>query len=498
MTPAITEHTADSPALVAEEVRSRSISGIKALGGRTLVSFALSLLSLIVLSNFLDKKDYGVFGFAAWIVTLGLFVGDGGLASGLVRQHRVPTANETFTIFVCQQVMTAIVVAFLWIASPFIIRVYQMPASTTSLLLLMSGSLMFYSLRIVPMMTLERELRFGDIARCELIEQVISTVLKILLAVLKFGVWSLVASHVLGLFVGLVCVWAISPWRPQGRFDKSVLPPLVKFALPFQLNAIFPAIAGGWAPIIIGSVLGVESLGLVNWAINVASSPSRLNNVLIRVAFPAFSRLQEDPKALDRYLKASLRIMNAAFGTVIPLFVLSLPVLVHFVLNPKWVPAIPLVQWFSLEVVLFTINGTVCAVQNATGKAMERFFVTLGMAAIRWSLGYIVVRFFGLAGLGLAVAIFTAIELFAAAYLVRRHNPQCRTLIADSFAPTLFSALLVFAALMVGQGIFPHSLYLQTATSLAVFLGLTVLREWLTPFQFIRPELPRVLSLLRR
>ena len=181
-----------------------------------------------------------------------------------------------------------------------LLHLYKLSPAALLLLVVMSLGLFLSSLRVIPMMALERDLQFPVIARCELIENLAQTTGTILLAYLGWGAWALAGGGIVRGVVGLACVWAASPWRPQGRFHFAIVKQLARFGVAYQLNAIVPSLLGGWMPLVVGRLLGVAAVGMVGWAANIASVPMMLSGVLNRVAFPAYSRLQSDPEALGR------------------------------------------------------------------------------------------------------------------------------------------------------------------------------------------------------
>ena len=481
----------------AHEIKSRAISGIKVLTLRTFVSILLRVISSLVLARLLFPKDYGVFGVVSFIAGLGMYLCDVGLASALVRQEAKPTRNEAFTVFLTQQIITGLVVFTLIVTAPLLIHMYALSSSAATILYAMALGLFFSSLRIVPMMALERDLQFPVIARCELIENVVQTGSTILFAFLGWGPWALAGGGLVRGVVGLGLVWAASPWRPEGRFEFAIVKRLAKFGFAFQLNAIMPALIGGWMPLVVGRFLGVAAVGLVGWATNLASVPLMLSGVLNRVAFPAYSRLQSDPEALGRYLGSSIRRISAVFSLLIPIFVIVCPVLIPPLFHARWIPAIPLVQWFSLECAVLTLTGLLASTQNATGHAGERLGMTLAVGALRWGLGFLAVRQLGLLGIGPTMFMISFIEMGISAYLVKWRNSGCSRLLRETLEPIFIVGLLLAISIAAGTAFAHQQTLLRTTVSLIVFLSLLALREVKTCGHSIQKELHALFAMLR-
>ena len=483
--------------LHARTVKSRAISGVKAMALRTGASVLLRIVSSLCLAHLLFPKDYGVFAVAAYLTGLGLALGDVGLGGALIRQTEKPTADETFTVFWAQQTLTAIIVVGVVAASPWLVHAYNLSHPAAVLLSAMAFGLFFNSLRLIPMMALERELRYPAIARCELIENLVQTGSTITLAVLGCGAWSLAGGGLLRGIVGLACIWAASPWRPRGAFRFAIVWRLAKFGVAFQLNALAPTVLSGWMPLVVGRILGVAAVGLVGWSINVASVPMMLNGVLNRVAFPAFSRLQSDPEALAGYLRASMRRLNAVLCLIVPVFVIVCPAFIPALFGHRWTAAIVLVQWFSLEIVLLTLNSQICATQNAIGCAADRLWVALGTGAMRAGAGWWAVAHFGLIGLGPAVCFVSSIELVISTAAVVFRHPHMELIWPEIFRPLLITGVILSVA-ECGSLLLPAaSVWMRPLLSLILFLLLTVVQDTVSQGRVMTTELRALVRMLR-
>ncbi len=476
----------------AHSVKTRAISGVKVLAARTLISVLLRVVSSLVLARLLFPKDYGLFGVVSYITGLGMFLTDVGLASALVRQETKPTRNEAFTVFWTQQIITGLIVAAVIGTAPLLLHIYHLSPSARTLLYAMGFGLFLSSLRVVPMMALERDLQFPTIARCELLENLVQTGSTIAFAYLGWGAWALAGGGLARGVVGLVLVWAASPWRPEGRFELAIVKRLAKFGFAFQLNGIISALLAGWMPLVVGRVLGVAAVGLVGWATNIASVPLMISGVLNRVAFPAYSRLQSDPEALGRYLGSSVRRISAVFSLLIPLVVIVCPVAIPSLFHSRWIPAIPLVQWFTSECILLTLTGILASTQQATGYASERLCISVIVGALRWGFGYLAVKQLGLFGIGPVLFLISLAEMWVTVNLVKHHSFGCSKLMQETMQPLLTTGAMLAASLGTGWVVAHQNIPLRTLVALIVFVGLVALREFVTGGRILCTELHNV------
>ena len=427
-----------------------------------------------------------------------MFLSDVGLGYVLVRQEAKPTRDESFTVFCTQQAVTGLVVFAVIITAPFLIHLYALSPSAKTLLYAMAFGLLLSSLRIVPMMALERDLQFATIAKCEMAENLVQTSSTIVFAYFGCGAWSLAIGGLLRGVVGLVLVWGASPWFPSGRFDLAIVRRLAKFGIPFQLNAILPTLLGGWMPLVVGRVLGIAAVGLVGWASNIASVPMMLSGVLNRVAFPAYSRLQSDPEALGLYLAASIRRISVVFSLVIPLFVIVCPVAIPILFHSRWIPAIPLVQWFSLECIALTLTGLLAATQSAIGHPSDRLLTTIVVGALRWGCGYFAVSKFGLFGIGPVMFFISFAEMCVSSYQVKHRSLGCAGIMRTTIEPFLTVGIMLAVAMGADRMINHQNAVIKMCVAAVTFFGLILLREVFTGGRLLSTELKAIWSMMRR
>jgi len=478
------------------EVKARALKGMLVLAARTVASQGLRVVSALFMSRLLFPSDYGLFGIVSYAASLGVFLGDLGLSAALVRQPHEPTRDETFTIFWCHQALTAVIVATVCALAPQLTRGYALGDAAVPMVWALSLGLFLSSLRVIPLMALERQLAFPVIARAELIENVAQVVTTIGLAALGFGAWALALGGLVRGVVGLGLVWWASPWRPWGSFRLDVLKRLLSFGLAFQLPPLVGALAAGWVPLVVGHILGKEAVGLVNWAWALASTPMMLSVVLNRVAFPAYCRLQEDPAGFAAYLRTSLRRLAAVLLLVIPLVVLVLPVVVPLFFGERWVPAVMLVQWFSLECVLTTLTGLLATSQNAGGRPWERLAVVVGVGAAKWAVGTWAIQRFGLAGIGPVGVLVGLAELWVTAWLVARLNPAMRGLVSQVVEPFVTVGLLLAGACAAAMALVGGGLA-RALVGGAVFALLVLARELLPGTLSLLGELKDMVGFVR-
>jgi O-antigen/teichoic acid export membrane protein len=105
---------------------------------------------------------------------------------------------------------------------------------------------------------------------------------------------------------------------------------------------------GAWVtPLVVGVSIGSQAVGFLGWASSNARKPLMLVDSVMRVAFPHFSRLQDDRAEVERMIRRYLTYLLLAAGLWFMLIAVSARTLVPFVFTDKWSPAVTALILFS-------------------------------------------------------------------------------------------------------------------------------------------------------
>ena len=234
-----------------------------------------------------------------------------------------------------------------------------------------------------------------------------------------------------------------------------------------------------------------SQLGFINLGQSAAYFPLRLVDVMARVSFPLFSRLQREPRAFAQALERA--VMVSAMGT---LFFVGLvfglgPNLIHVVYGEKWLPSLPLLYVYAGALSIGFLHPVVSPALDALGKPGLNLRLMIGWTVAivvlvtlmtpRWgALGFAV-------GYCIPVVVGNAVVLLILKRLVpeARLWPRVRALILGGVSTTAFGR---FA--LSGIATAPFSFALSVLASAVLFFLVVGL--------FDRSAIAELLSLVRR
>jgi PST family polysaccharide transporter len=388
------------PATVnAELVKRRAVLGVIAMIGRTVVLQFVVFGGTIVLARLLTKSDFGVFTTLQFVLTFFLFFGDAGLGAALVQKKEEPTQQELSSVFVFQILISAAVMAVAAVGANWMhLFWHDLPEGSTWLMRAISLQLLLISLRVVPSILMERHLQFGRLAILEVLLSVGFYVGAVAFAFLGLRVWALIIGVLIQGVVGVVGAFAMRPWRPTFAFRWNLLRPIVAFGIPFQLKNVIGFVNGATMPVYAGRVLGMNAVGVIGQAQNIAFFPLRLVEIMARVTFPLFARLHHDKELFAATLARSVQI--CALGT---LFFVGLLLglgrnIVHVWLTDYWIDAVPLLYIYAGAISIGFLSPLVASALDAAGRPKVFSRLAMGWTALNWMVVPLTTPTWGLLG----------------------------------------------------------------------------------------------------
>jgi teichuronic acid exporter len=421
-------------------------------------------LTTFIVARLLTPTDYGLVMMAAVFIGLVTLVSEAGLTVTIV------TLRDLSRSQVAQLNGLAVVVGGVATLGGFsaalpLGRFYQAPA-LPSVVVALSLTVLLTSFRIVPLATLQRDLRFKPLALVEGAQNLVQAGSTVLLAWLGYGAWSLVAGALMGHALATVATLAVRrepyEWPAASRLTQ---------ALTFTRHQLTSGVA--WylyitADLLIaGRLLGPAVLGVYTIAWTLARTlPEKITALVLKVTPAFFSAVQDDPAELRRYL---LRLTEYLSMVTVPALVGLALVAddVIRILGPQWSDAVLPTRLLAL----FAAYESLLQLQTRvlTARRRTRFLMYDGLAVLVVMVAALVVGSnWGAAGLAatwLIVHPWTRIPTFV--LTCREINLSYRAYM-KSWWPALSGTGCMAAAVLVTQQVLPYS---NPAMRLGIFIG---------------------------
>lgn len=397
-----------------KDLKGRTLrAGIAKIGAQGIIFF-LRIGSLMVLARLLDPKDYGLVGMVTAVTgVFGIFK-DAGLS--LVTIQRPTITNEELSTLFWLNMLVGLTLGLLSFAlAPILVMFYQESALFWVTAALATGFI-FNAAGVQHSALLQRDMRFGTLSVVEIISQLASTLIGIVMALSGYGYWALVAMTLIQPALSTAMFWSTTAWVPGMPHRGVGVGSIVRFGGTATLNGLIIYVAYNLEKVLLGRFWGAEALGIYGRAFQLISIPSEnLNAATGGVLFAALSRLQDDS---DRFKKYFLNCYSLILSLTLPstfACVLFADDIILLVLGPKWKDAVLIFRLLAPTILVLALINPMYWLLVSLGLIGRSLRIALAIAPL-----VIVAYVLGLpyGPIGVAVAYSTAMMLWVVPHLV--------------------------------------------------------------------------------
>lgn len=362
------------------------------------VNFASQLVSwgmTILVVRQLTPNDYGLMAMAMLFLGLLFMIGDLGLFGSIVQKKEI-TQGQLQEIFGFMLVAGACFFLIAFFGAPVVSTFYS---EGRIIPILRTLSIVFFLIPfyIIPHSLLLRDMNFRKTSIIEMCCNLVAGTTSLFFALMGYGVWALVYSA-LSLFVArTICFLSTSKTFYKPIFGFKEIKNMLSFSGFFTASTVLRYFFFKSDLIVGGKVLGAGPLGVYTVANQLAFTPlEKISGIIPQVAFPAFSKLQDNASAFAANYLKGLKFLNLiVFPGYVSLIMLA-PDIVHVLLGAKWQSIVEpmrilcLIMPFRAIDVLFipAMNGLGKSHINTLTSALSLFVMICSfLIGLRW--GYI-------------------------------------------------------------------------------------------------------------
>lgn len=350
-----------------QSLRDRVRSAVFWRSGSQIVAQMIAWASTFLVIRMLHPADYGLFAMASLVVVFLSLLEGYGFATSLIQRPRIDTrqVRQVFGMLILLNLALALV----QIAVAPLAAAYFREPRVADLLRVQALLYLTTPFIALPFALLSRELEYKKQGIVNLVGSVAGAVTALSLALLGFGVWTLVIAPIVLFAVRAVgmtlaarsLVWPSFSFRGAGA--------LIGFGGAMTATQFFWFVQSQSDVFIAGRafdahLLGVYTTALFLTQILVAKFVPPLNDV----AFATYSRMEREGAPIaPAFAQAARLIMLAALPFYLGLAVTAEP-LVETVLGEQWLETIPLVRLLALAMPLMTLQILFAPATNAKGR----------------------------------------------------------------------------------------------------------------------------------
>jgi len=332
--------------------------------GNQLIGFVVS----IILARLLLPEEFGLIGMIAVFVAIGNTLLHGGLTKSLIRGEDLN--NEDYsTVFYFNLVASLLVYVIIYFLAPFIADFYEQ-SILIEILRIYCLSFIISAFSAVQLARLTKSMDFKTQTMIAVPSAIIGGIVGVTMALLGFGIWSLVWSSIISASVNSIQLWIYSKWTPELNFNYKKFKIHLNYGYKLTLSELLDRIFNNIFLIIIGKYFSPAQVGFYTRAETMKQLPvSNLSNALNRVTFPLFVGIQNDEVRLRRvYKKLMQMVVFVITPVLIILAVLAEPTF-RFLFTEKWLPAVPYFQILCITGILYPLHSYNLTILNVKGRS---------------------------------------------------------------------------------------------------------------------------------
>jgi len=436
----------------------------------------MSLVLGVWLARLLTPSDYGLIAMISVLIAVAAVFVESGFGQAYVQKKNVSDLDAN-TIFYTNLVISFVCYGCLWIAAPAIAKFYNEPALVT-LTRVMGSIVVINAFNTIQTAMLIRGIDFKRKTKVTLVATLISGVIGISAALLKFGVWSLVIQQLLNRILTTTGMWLTSKWRPSLIFSWKSFHSMFSFGGWVLAAGIMRTVFDNIYILTIGKFFPVAQLGFYTKAKQFqAVAAQQLVGAVSIVAFPVLSQSQDNKPRLKEGVRSFLKYtMVFTAPLLVTLMVVAKP-FVLLLLTEKWAPMIPYLQLLCVVGFFYPIQLVNVQVLQAQGKSNLNFRIAVIKNLLRIVNIALMYRF-GVIFIIIGEVITTFLALMINTYYTNRLLGYGLLEQLNDIKQIIFSTILAGAA--GATAVYAMSnLYLNFVTGIIISLGGYVVLQYI-------------------
>lgn len=359
-------------------LRNKTISGVKWTFVSTITLAVVGILKISILTRFLEASDFGLVAIVSVILGFtGLFM-DMGLSSAILYRQDI-SKNEYASLYWFNIVFSIILFGLIYLSSPFIASFYE-ESELISLIPLMALNIILSGVGRQFKTIEQKDLNFKLISVIDIISAVLGLLSAIVLAILDYGVYSLVLG---GLVQNTVLngVFFILGMTKRGlilHFNYEETKPFLKIGVYQVGGQVVNYFNRDLDILLIGKFFGSEILGGYSLAKQLVRHPRKIVVPIVnKIGVSVLPKFQDDNTRLRKYftkLFNGLGSLNALIYGGIAIFANYLVLMLY---GQDFIWIVNLVQLFTVLTYLRTMSGTLGLIVITKGRTDYEFYYNL-------------------------------------------------------------------------------------------------------------------------
>ena len=332
--------------------------------GAQVVAFIVS----IVLARMLSPEMYGVIALITVFTTILQVFVDSGLGNALIQKKDADDLDFS-TVFYVNIVFCGALYVLLFLCAPLIAGFYN-DLTLTSLIRVLGITIIVSGVKNIQQAYVSKNMLFKKFFFSTLGGTIAAAFVGILMAVLGYGVWSLVTQQIINVTIDTVILWLTVKWRPRREFSIKRLKALFSYGWKLLFSSLLDIGYNNVRQLIIGKMYSSADLAYYNKGeqfpqLIVANINSSINSVL----FPAMASVQDNHQNVKQMTRKSIKVRVYVMAPLMMGLDFTADSVVKLVLTDKWLDCVPYLRIFCISYMFWPIHTANLNAIKAMGRS---------------------------------------------------------------------------------------------------------------------------------
>lgn len=328
----------------------------------------VTLIVSIALARIISPKIYGNIALVMIFITIMQVFVDSGLGNSLI-QKKDSDDTDFSTVFWFNVFFCIALYGILFFAAPFIAFWFKIE-EFTSVLRVLGLTIVISGVKNIQQAYVSKRMQFKKFFFSTIGGTICAAIIGILMAIKGYGIWALVAQHIVNVLIDTVILWVTVKWKPKFVFSFSRLKSLYSYGWKILVSSLIDTIYNDIRSLIIGKMYSSEDLAYYNKGNQFPTLlVSNINSSIDSTLFPAMSLVQDDRERIKAITRRSIKVSTFIIFPMMAGLVACASPFVRFVLTDKWIDAIPFLQIISIALAFYPISTANLSAMKAIGRS---------------------------------------------------------------------------------------------------------------------------------
>ncbi|RMF54949.1 MAG: lipopolysaccharide biosynthesis protein, partial [Calditrichaeota bacterium] len=355
-------------------LRDKTKIGIIWTSATIIFSKSIHIVAGIILARILFPSDFGLYAVALLVKKFARRLTQLGFAAAIIQRKEI-TLTHINTVFTVTIFINSLIIGLVYISSPLIGQLLE-NTEVVPLVRAISLTFFFLSFTNIAESLLKKHMKFKEVSFAVGIGSLVRLLSPIPMALLGFGVWSMVIGELIGTVVRTIGALWKAKWVPKFYFRFSIFKELYAYGVKVSVVSYMDYFVNNIDYMLISKFLGVTQLGYYERAFNIMNlTRTQLHRAMNDALFSAYSKIKDDYQNVVRNLKDVLRFVSFIGYPILIWLYFAAPALITQLYGTKWVPTIKPLQIMCVSGLLNTLTMVFFPVIFAVDLLMQRIKV---------------------------------------------------------------------------------------------------------------------------